>query len=538
MILSLGGNNEYDFERSMVAHGSLDTPIHTFDCTVKRPRVPVALHSRVTFHPICVGAFDGYDAAGRRFMRWRTLLASLGSPHVELLKVDIEGHERAMLWEMLTAPSGGALPAQLSVELHANTQDEAGFYTHTGRRLATLGELALLATLWHTRGYVLISREDNWLAYRANRGLADCTELTLLRVRCASATDPIGSPLAPFGAYPVAPTLTAPLPRAAAALSPNAAATSATAAHARADVTEPVATARPAAVAASAVASEQDTPTGDALVVDGAGTAEADGVYARVADVGGRPAYRSPRGCLVLFHTERTVTLTSLHGWGLVCLGSHLYATHDCTRSHPTLCSWYVVRRHHGDPTAPVIRNASAPANATDQMLFWKKWHGLWRVAASDVPPELARQLPIGEPLIRPCRLDTMGRRVAAFSYVKDEVDIVATWVHYHAALFGYDKIHVIVRSRSRPSKPLCDNPSPLLWPCPPPWRRCVLDSQLAAHTGQWLDRRHASGVARARPRPRRAAVGVGRLPPKGRADDAVDAAECERVRLRDAHRH
>ena len=97
VILSLGGNNQWDFERSMVAHGP-DAAIHTFDCTVKIPRIPAALRTRVTFHRTCVGAFDGHDASGRRFVTWRTLLAELGWPTVRLLKIDIEVHaERSQL---------------------------------------------------------------------------------------------------------------------------------------------------------------------------------------------------------------------------------------------------------------------------------------------------------------------------------------------------------------------------------------------------------------------------------------------------------
>ncbi len=105
VILSLGGNNQYEFERSMAAHGPPGVPMHTYDCTVAHPRVPAALRDRLTFHQTCVGAFDGHDSAGRRFVTWRTLIKELGFPTVRLLKLDIEGHERAALWEMFASAS-------------------------------------------------------------------------------------------------------------------------------------------------------------------------------------------------------------------------------------------------------------------------------------------------------------------------------------------------------------------------------------------------------------------------------------------------
>eukprot|EP00629_Pelagomonadales_sp_RCC1024_P015587 CAMPEP_0119278412 /NCGR_PEP_ID=MMETSP1329-20130426/19038_1 /TAXON_ID=114041 /ORGANISM="Genus nov. species nov., Strain RCC1024" /LENGTH=362 /DNA_ID=CAMNT_0007278923 /DNA_START=305 /DNA_END=1389 /DNA_ORIENTATION=- len=50
--------------------------------------------------------------------------------------------------------------------------------------------------------------------------------------------------------------------------------------------------------------------------------------------------------------------------------------------------------------------------------------------------------LPMGEVLAPACP----GRRrlVGAFTFVKDEVDIIAVWVHYHASLFGYASIFVV----------------------------------------------------------------------------------------------
>jgi len=47
-----------------------------------------------------------------------------------------------------------------------------------------------------------------------------------------------------------------------------------------------------------------------------------------------------------------------------------------------------------------------------------------------------------GRPLAPTC--PRLGRRVAVFGFGKDEVDVVAAWVHHHASLFGYENLHVV----------------------------------------------------------------------------------------------
>ena len=96
--------NQFDFEQSVVmAYGPSAPAIHTYDCTLRTVRVPPKLQRHVTFHPTCAGQVDGVDGSGRRFVRWRTLVDELGNPPISLLKVDIEGHERQMLWQMLSS---------------------------------------------------------------------------------------------------------------------------------------------------------------------------------------------------------------------------------------------------------------------------------------------------------------------------------------------------------------------------------------------------------------------------------------------------
>ena len=121
-------------------------------------------------------------ARGRRaFRTWAAVLRDLqAAGHAvdrpDLMKVDIEGHERSWLWRLLAAPSR-RLPRQILIELHYNTLTEVArtYAASYGRRLVSAGELAMLAQLWHTRGYRLIAREDNPQGRMA-------TELTLLLV--------------------------------------------------------------------------------------------------------------------------------------------------------------------------------------------------------------------------------------------------------------------------------------------------------------------------------------------------------------------
>ena len=308
-----------------------------------------------------------------------------------------------------------ALPTQISLELHANTLDARGFYTHTGRRMTTLGELAMLATLWHTRGYVLASREDNRLAYRANRGVADCTELTLLRVRCSSAATAEGSPRA----------------------------------WATVEGRRLLELASPMPMASD---------SHDSIVVDGAGSPRADGVYFRAGfDVSGRRIYATRDGLCKIGHRSRNNSnpdFALLYGWGLrcsacpTCEAHHLYMTRRCMLPHPTQCTWHN-RRHHGDPPIPRFVNASIAANASTDT----RGQTVWAIAPIPVPAHVLRTLPIGAPLRRPC-LSAIGRRVSIFGYVRDEVDIVATWVHYHASLFGYDQLLPLVTWPTLPHRP------------------------------------------------------------------------------------
>jgi len=88
VIMSIGSNNDFGYEESMQAtFGSL-CHIHTFDHTVAKPHPP----DFVTYHDVGI--------AQKRAGKLRSLpelmdlaKAGLSAPHVEILKIDVEGCE-------------------------------------------------------------------------------------------------------------------------------------------------------------------------------------------------------------------------------------------------------------------------------------------------------------------------------------------------------------------------------------------------------------------------------------------------------------
>ena len=87
-VYSIGhgaGGNTWAFEEDIVRK----TPcyVHTFDCTQKNVKVPVALKLRVTYYEICLG-----DSDEGKFRTWSSLHNLTGVVHAPAyLKMDIEG---------------------------------------------------------------------------------------------------------------------------------------------------------------------------------------------------------------------------------------------------------------------------------------------------------------------------------------------------------------------------------------------------------------------------------------------------------------
>ena len=205
VVYSLGSNNNFAFEEG-VAAATRHCAIEIFDCTIDEAHIPAAIAGRAHFHPWCLGPRNEV-VKGREFKTLSAISRELGHADTEagvaVLKVDIEGAEFSVLWEVLTAQAApgetAVLPSQILLELHWNLMDAAtGAYSHhSGGRRRSTGELAMLAMAMHQRGYRLVSREDNelsghWGAFGAKpeygrhneRGCGDGSEVTFVRVLC------------------------------------------------------------------------------------------------------------------------------------------------------------------------------------------------------------------------------------------------------------------------------------------------------------------------------------------------------------------
>ena len=105
-MLSLGSNGDFKFETAIFKIFGRHARIHTFDCTIGSA-VPPMLSGVVTYHQICVGVPERTDRKGRQFLSWGSLMDRLQAAgqlvgKVEMMKIDVEGHERNFLWDMMT----------------------------------------------------------------------------------------------------------------------------------------------------------------------------------------------------------------------------------------------------------------------------------------------------------------------------------------------------------------------------------------------------------------------------------------------------
>eukprot|EP00993_Chasmostoma_nieuportense_P002481 NODE_3273_length_999_cov_16.474771_g3127_i0.p1 GENE.NODE_3273_length_999_cov_16.474771_g3127_i0~~NODE_3273_length_999_cov_16.474771_g3127_i0.p1 ORF type:complete len:306 (-),score=60.95 NODE_3273_length_999_cov_16.474771_g3127_i0:82-966(-) len=170
VVFSIGSRNQWKFEQAV--HNRTKCMIHTFDCFVKKLRVPDGYSERVIPHPVCLG---GEHSQGSKFLTWNGFiqLAHLTTAPTHL-KIDIEGFEYTALREMLRHSPQHLLPLQISMELHTMT-----LFANTGwkHRFKFPGEVATFALLLFRHGYLMIDRNDN---YRC----ITCTEIVLVRASC------------------------------------------------------------------------------------------------------------------------------------------------------------------------------------------------------------------------------------------------------------------------------------------------------------------------------------------------------------------
>lgn len=169
VVYSLGSNGDYTFEKSIIK-GSHCT-VHTFDCTYNGQDID----ERHTYHKICVGQ------GGPMFRSWRNLTADLGHAHVDVLKMDIEGHEASVIAELT---SETPLPSQIAIEMHVPATDEVKYFPTTTAR--TPAHIALMFLHLARLGYGVVAREDNKITARQNFRPAGhigcCAEFSLYRI--------------------------------------------------------------------------------------------------------------------------------------------------------------------------------------------------------------------------------------------------------------------------------------------------------------------------------------------------------------------
>uniref|UniRef100_A0A7S3JWW0 Methyltransferase domain-containing protein n=1 Tax=Aureoumbra lagunensis TaxID=44058 RepID=A0A7S3JWW0_9STRA len=121
VIVSIGSNNRYDFEESILKESACR--VFTFDCTVD-PIIPKELSAthRHFFYKICLGTEDKIDNDGKKYMTWlsMTKLMNASQPGIIVaLKMDIEGWEFSVFESMQQEPH--LVPRQIACELHGRT---------------------------------------------------------------------------------------------------------------------------------------------------------------------------------------------------------------------------------------------------------------------------------------------------------------------------------------------------------------------------------------------------------------------------------
>lgn len=121
VVFSLGSRKDFSFEEEIVA--VLQCKVHTFDCTVGEV-LPDEVPAGVFFHPWCIGdedtlkvfSSDLLNSKGKlaQYYTIRTVMRMLGYTYVDILKMDIERHEFAVLKTLACPGCFG----QAAIELH------------------------------------------------------------------------------------------------------------------------------------------------------------------------------------------------------------------------------------------------------------------------------------------------------------------------------------------------------------------------------------------------------------------------------------
>jgi hypothetical protein len=153
VVYSFGSNRDIKFERGVIQVAP-QCEIHIFDPTVKD--VPLDLPPQAHYHTLGLGAHNGKIDLGVQFpdCELKTLLSimrELGHDHIDVLKVDIELSEWAVVhqWALEGLPPIG----QLAIELHLGFDHKPPAFP--------LSDLIFLFDFFESRGFRLFAREPN-----------------------------------------------------------------------------------------------------------------------------------------------------------------------------------------------------------------------------------------------------------------------------------------------------------------------------------------------------------------------------------------
>lgn len=115
VVYSFGSWDEISFEIGMNEATNNSCHIHTFD-PAKPPSAETARRNNFVAHKLGIGNADNEEGTIKKLS---TIMAQLGHAHVNVLKIDVEGHERESLPNIVEE---GILEhvEQLSIEFHSN----------------------------------------------------------------------------------------------------------------------------------------------------------------------------------------------------------------------------------------------------------------------------------------------------------------------------------------------------------------------------------------------------------------------------------
>lgn len=170
-VYSLGSRLDFSFEKSILE--VFDCEVHTFDCTVGKPD-PSKIPSEIHFHPWCIGSDSGlfpvssdlgFSGSMGQYYTLADAMSLLGHSELDLLKMDIERHEIAVI-AALTSQSA---PQQVVFETHLHNA-----YGMWGRPMSPEEWEAMWDKLSEL-GYQIFSHEPNELCLC-------CSEWSLLKL--------------------------------------------------------------------------------------------------------------------------------------------------------------------------------------------------------------------------------------------------------------------------------------------------------------------------------------------------------------------